>query len=123
MTDDVNLDGVDHETLFGHNETQELDLGFQEGTLIGIQKKALLLQDFEGYAEVLKVFVATVTENQHAVEVDDKEFSYERFEDMGHYTHKVGWGICQPNGITNNSYKPSLVLMAIFHSSPSWMRT
>ena len=28
----------------------------------------------------------------------------------------------KPIGMTNLSYKPNLVLKAVFHSSPSWMR-
>ena len=36
---------------------------------------------------------------------------------------KVLGALVRPNGITSHSYRPCLVLKAVFHSSPSFMRT
>src|SRR3954468_23052338 len=35
---------------------------------------------------------------------------------------KVLGALVKPNGITNHSYKPNLVLNAVFHSSPNFIR-
>lgn len=67
---------------------------------------------------MVKVFVASVTKDQNVIKVDHQKLAQVGFKHLAHQAHEHGWTLVRLKGITNYSYRPSLVLKAVVYSLP-----
>ena len=58
---------------------------------------------------------------KYAIKADNNKVSYNWFSTWFISLIDVLGALVKPKGITNHSYRPSLVLKVVFHSSPSKM--
>ena len=61
--------------------------------------------------------------DQNVVKINDHEFTCEGAQHLIHQAHERARVLDRPKGITSHSYNRSPVLKAVFHSSPTRIRT
>ena len=112
-----------HPHISGGNDVpQEVGLGAGELTFLGLHEQAVLQESLQDQPNMGLVLFRTLGEDEDVIQVDEGESVDHVPEDVIDEGLEDGRGV-KPKGITRYSQCPVGVLNAVFHSSPSLIRT
>ena len=114
---------INSDTLSGDDESEERNRRAQKRALVDVGEELFGLEFGADHVQMRFVLRGGSTVDQDVVEIDDDKLTSEGAHHLVHQTHEGAWSVGEAEGHYEPLVDPSPVLNAVFHSSPTRIRT